>query len=87
MSELKEFTAEEMRGCPKFDINEDRNFEYVDFYSGELKIKHIDLGMTRITNRMKCNPIDRMNAICKGLFDLMPHVDAIRTSYIIDYNY
>ena len=78
MNELKEFTAEEMKGVPPFELGEDRHF-----ISSDGKDIHWEYCSTHGTLHPKyksflmCNPLDRMKAICKHLFELMPYKDVI----------
>ena len=67
-NELREFTAEEMRGCPSFVVKDGHRFVMTndDFCFS------IDRDGTFSERTLKCNPMDRMEAICKHLFELMP---------------
>lgn len=82
MSDLKEFTAEEMKGCPPFTS---------DYKWGNVKFLYATSGMNFYliededgsynygdsANPFMCNPEDRMRAICKHLFELMPEAKRI----------
>ena len=69
MSELKEFTAAEMRNCPDFG-------EFNKVVGGHILMNTEAFGVVPI-KVIKCNPIHRMNAIAKHLFELMPYKDVI----------
>jgi len=86
MSELKEFTAAEMRGCPPFEVKIETyrdwfvksNGESITWYCGERYYPYMDKGDGfGALISIECNPIDRMNAIAKHLFELMPYKDVI----------
>lgn len=77
MSELKEFTAEQMRGCPPFELGEDRREEFLGVdVDGDILIAD-PWGCVLSERTLFCNPIDRMNAIAKHLFELMPNMNVI----------
>ena len=78
-NELKEFTSQDMRGCPPFGfcstienrlvafvlVNRDSKI-VVDTYKGH-----------EFLSTIKCNPIDRCHAIARHLFELMPNAQKI----------
>jgi hypothetical protein len=78
-NELKEFTAEEMRGCPSFVISKpfQDHHEFIGLELGRYIVEYFngDYRDTELT--IKCNPIDRCHAICKHLFELMPNAQKI----------
>ena len=69
MSELKEFTAEEMKGVPSFKIMPKLRFDRAT--SDGLFVSKILEGLTIVisVDTIKCNPIDRMNALARGIFE------------------
>ncbi len=82
-NELREFTAEEMRGCPPFKSECKEDFWYntiFEWSDGEaMAYKQVDdsgnytsMGCHPMLNPFKCNPIDRCHAIARHLFELMP---------------
>ena len=75
MSELVEFTAEEMKGVPRFRV------EYGSFFNQSDGV--IISASNYVAPSFKCNPMDRCKAICKHLFELMPQMNYItsRTTY------
>ena len=76
MSELKTFTAEQMRGCPPIELD---NGDFL--YSDGVKIWTLNDDEERLWCRfIECNPIDRMEAIAKHLFELMPEMNEIYIS-------
>jgi len=98
MNELKEFTAAEMRGCPPFEVKIETyrdwfvksNGESITWYCGERYYPYMDKGDGfGALISIECNPIDRMNAIAKHLFELMPikRIEQVCDGVIVeDYN-
>ena len=83
MSELKEFTSEQMKGVPSFEL---KNMEFVrsdgkTIYLYRPELKGYDKAVSDELSVLECNPIDRMNACCKGLFELMP--DLVRIELVV----
>lgn len=80
MSELYEFSAEEMKGCPPFYIA-GGNF-FISCYGDQIEVQIPCSGNSgfepRFVTHVKCNPHDRMMAICKHLFELMPKATIIK---------
>lgn len=101
MSELKEFTASEMKGCPELwgytrnmsnQSNTHINCSFVESRehplegTGILRIEVQYQNQFGQTCRDFCatvfvNPIDRMNSICKHLFELMPEANRITQTW------
>lgn len=79
MIEIYEFTAEEMLGCPPFYIA-GGNF-FISCYVDQIEVQIPCSGNSgfepRFVTHVKCNPNDRMMAICKHFFQLMPNADKI----------
>jgi len=83
MSDLVGFTVEEMKGVPSFDINDGVKFIGVTDSFSETMTFYVygddneEAFYWNGTKNLACNPIDRMNALCKHLFELMYHKDTI----------
>lgn len=83
MSELYEFTAEEMKGCPPMGFcstldNRLASFVLVNV-QGKIVVDTFQNGHEFLES-IKCKPHDRMMAICKHLFELMPEMNEIYIS-------
>ena len=79
MSELKEFTAEDMRGCPRLPFVSDIDNRLASFENSNGR--YIQITFMRESYsiaKIMCKPLDRCHAICKHLFDVMPSADTIQ---------
>jgi len=80
MSKLVEFTAEEMKGCPSFVVkNGDLGLILMEFIGVETEGHIVGYENDEYLewDKVKCDPIDRMNSIAKHLFELMPDMTEI----------
>jgi len=88
MSKLVKFTVEEMKGVPPFQTRIETDYDWfvrsngdnIEWYYGGSYYPYMaedEEGLDSI----KCNPIDRMNALCKHLFELMPYLTHIELNH------
>lgn len=78
MSELYEFSAEEMKGCPSFEYSPHIVFRRV--VKGRVETTNTLINKSYSWSKIQCNPHDRMRAIAKHLFELMPEMNEIYIS-------